>query len=177
DFALPDENKAADLYEATIELLADAGLFAYEISNHARPGAESRHNLTYWRYGDYVGIGPGAHGRLTLAGAKFATREQRLPEAWLADVDRKGSGEAERTALAPSERGREMLLMGLRLAEGVNLARFAREAGTSAREFVDARAARRLEEAGLIEWTGDTLLATAAGRQRLNSVLAALLPA
>jgi oxygen-independent coproporphyrinogen-3 oxidase len=174
DFALPDEDTAADLYEATRDLLGAAGLAAYEISNHARSGAESRHNLTYWRYGDYVGIGPGAHGRLTRGATKVATRAQRLPEVWLADVEQKGSGEAERTALDRAERGREMLLMGLRLAEGVDLARFAREAGMSARDFVDTRAAARLTEAGLIEWTADALRASDSGRQRLNGLLAAL---
>ncbi|HEY7608850.1 MAG TPA: radical SAM family heme chaperone HemW [Alphaproteobacteria bacterium] len=175
DFALPDEDTAADLYETTRDLLADAGLLAYEISNHARPGAESRHNLTYWRYGDYAGIGPGAHGRLTLGATKFATRQQRLPEAWLVDVERSGSGEAERTALDAAERGREMLLMGLRLVEGVDLARFEREAGMPARTFVDANAARRLADAGMIEWTAESLRASDAGRQRLNALLTALI--
>jgi putative oxygen-independent coproporphyrinogen III oxidase len=175
DFALPDEDTAADLYEATRDLLGAAGLAAYEVSNHARPGGESRHNLAYWRYGDYAGIGPGAHGRLTLGETKVATRQQRLPEAWLADVEAKGSGEAERTPLDRAERGREMLLMGLRLAEGVDRARFENEAGVPAQDFVDARAASRLADAGLIEWTPQALRATDAGRQRLNAVLAALL--
>ncbi len=177
DFVLPDEDTAADLYEATQELLGVAGFAAYEISNHARPGGESRHNLAYWRYGDYAGVGPGAHGRLTLGGEKFATRQQRLPETWLADVETKGSGETERAALARAERGREMLLMGLRIAEGVDRARFADEAGVAIENFVDARAASRVADAGLIEWTPVALRATAAGRQRLNAVLAALLGA
>lgn len=177
DFALPDEDTAADLHEATQDMLGAAGLAAYEISNHARPGGESRHNLVYWRYGDYAGIGPGAHGRLTLGATKVATRQQRLPEAWLADVEKKGSGQAERAPLDRAERGREMLLMGLRLAEGVDLARFAREADVPAQAFVDARAAARLADAGLIEWTPHALRATEAGRQRLNAVLAALIRA
>ena len=175
DFALPNEDTAADLYEATRELLGAAGFAAYEISNHARPGGESRHNLAYWRYGDYAGIGPGAHGRLTHGETKVATRQQRLPETWLGDVETKGGGEAERAPLDRAERGREMLLMGLRLAEGVDLARFAKEAGVPARDFVDARASARLADAGLIEWTPETLRATEAGRQRLNAVLAALI--
>ena len=175
DFALPDEDTAADLYEATQDLLGAAGLAAYEISNHARPGGESRHNLAYWRYGDYAGIGPGAHGRLSLGDSKYATRQQRLPEAWLADVEAKGSGEVERTPLGRAERGREMLLMGLRLAEGVDRARFESEAGVPAKDFVDARAAARLSDAGLIEWTPHALRATDTGRQRLNAVLAALI--
>ena len=109
DFALPEEDTAADLYETTRDFLGAAGLHAYEISNHARPGAESRHNLTYWRYGDYAGIGPGAHGRLMLGARKFATCQQRLPETWLADVEASGCGEAERTVLDPAERGREKI--------------------------------------------------------------------
>jgi oxygen-independent coproporphyrinogen-3 oxidase len=176
DFALPDEDTAADLYEVTRDLLGEAGLAAYEISNHARPGGESRHNLAYWRYADYAGIGPGAHGRLTLDEAKVATRQQRLPESWLADVEAKGSGEAERTSLDRVERGREMLLTGLRLAEGVDRARFEKEAGVPAHEFVDSRASARLADAGLIEWSPQALRATDAGRQRLNAVLAALIP-
>jgi oxygen-independent coproporphyrinogen-3 oxidase len=175
DFALPDEDTAADLYEATRDLLGAAGLPAYEISNHARPGAESRHNLTYWRYGDYAGIGPGAHGRLTLEGEKFATRQHRAPEAWLERVERSGTGEIERARLSAAERGREMLLMGLRLAEGVDLVRFAREAGVPAADFVDPEAAARLADAGLIAWSSGSLGATEAGRQRLNALLAALI--
>jgi oxygen-independent coproporphyrinogen-3 oxidase len=176
DFALPDDDTAADLYEATRDLLGAAGLPAYEISNHARPGAESRHNLTYWRYGDYAGIGPGAHGRLTLGGEKFATRQYRAPETWLERVERHGGGEAERARLSAAERGREMLLMGLRLAEGVDLVRFAREAGLRAEDFIDPEAASRLAGAGLIAWSAGALRATEAGRQRLNAVLAALIP-
>ena len=174
DFTLPDEDTGADLYETTIELLGAAGLPAYEISNHAKPGAESRHNLTYWRYGDYAGIGPGAHGRLTVGETKYATRHHRAPEIWLERVERDGTGETERSPLGAAERGREMLLMGLRLAEGVDLARFEREAGTRAADFVNANAAARLAETGLIEWTQGALRATAAGHQRLNAVLAAL---
>jgi oxygen-independent coproporphyrinogen-3 oxidase len=175
DFALPDEDTAADLYEATRDMLGAAGLPDYEISNHARPGAESRHNLAYWRYGDYAGIGPGAHGRLTLGEAKFAIRQHRAPEIWLERLERSGSGETERVALAPAERGREMLLMGLRLAEGVDRARFAREAGMPVEDFVAAGAAARLEAAGLIAWSGAALRATPAGRQRLDALLTALI--
>jgi putative oxygen-independent coproporphyrinogen III oxidase len=174
DLVLPDEDTAADLYETTQDLLGAAGLPAYEISNHARPDAESRHNLTYWRYGDYAGIGPGAHGRITAKNAKYAIRQHRGPEAWLERVERSGSGEAERIPLARDERGREMLLMGLRLAEGVDVERFAAEAGAPLDRFVDGAAARQLADARLIEWTPAGLRATAAGRQRLDAVLAAL---
>jgi putative oxygen-independent coproporphyrinogen III oxidase len=177
DFALPDEALAADLFEETQAALAAAGMPAYEISNHARPGAESRHNLVYWRYGDYAGIGPGAHGRLTsAAGGKVATRQHRLPEAWLAAVEGGHGGEAERAPLDAETRGREMLLMGLRLAEGVSLARFRRETGRALSDFVDAPALARLEDGGLVARRDGRLAATPAGRQRLDAVLKALLP-
>src|SRR5262249_59984246 len=103
DFVRPDEETQAGLYEPTVARLEAAGLPAYEISNHARPGAECRHNLVYWRYGDYVGVGPGAHGRLTLDGARVATRQEKAPETWLAAVEANGHATAERTALTPEE--------------------------------------------------------------------------
>src|SRR5204862_7024591 len=155
EFEPLDEDCAATLFELTAEKTASAGVPAYEISNHARHGAESRHNLTYWRYGDYLGIGPGAHGRVTLGAAKFATRCHRAPEIWLERVEgaARVGAETERTPLAPEERGREMMLMGLRLAEGVDRARFAAEAGCAVEDFVAPAAAARLAEAGLIEST------------------------
>ena len=116
----PEEDSTAALFETTQERLAAAGLPAYEISNHARPGAECRHNLTYWRYQDYVGIGPGAHGRLTLGGTKFAIRQYRLPEKWLAAVETKGTGLEETAAIERQTAIEEMLMMGLRLVEGVS---------------------------------------------------------
>ncbi len=122
---LPDAALAADMYLATQEICAAAGLAGYEISNHARPGAESRHNLVYWRYGDYAGIGPGAHARLTDATARWALESLRQPEAWLAAVETEGSGIAARTQVAPAEQATEMLLMGLRLAEGIDPRRYA----------------------------------------------------
>jgi oxygen-independent coproporphyrinogen-3 oxidase len=175
EFRLPDGDLAADLYEATRDSLEQRGLLGYEISNHAKPGAESRHNLTYWRCGDYVGLGPGAHGRITLCGTKYATRQHRAPEAWLGRVETARSGETERMPLTREERGREMLLMGLRLAEGVDLARFRAETGMAAAEFVDRAAAARLADAGFIEWLPSALRATAAGRQRLDSVVGRLI--
>ncbi len=175
EFTMPDDDTAADLYEATQQILGAAGLDAYEISNHARAGGESRHNLVYWRYGDYAGIGPGAHGRLTISGEKHATTQHRAPEKWLAAIETRASGEAERQTLDRATRGREMLLMGLRLAEGVDRARFAAEAGLPLEIFVSHAARERLGEAGLIEETPAAFRASAAGRQRLNAVLAALL--
>ena len=115
---MPGPDMAADLYAVTQEMCEAAGLPAYEISNHAAPGEESRHNLTYWRYGDYLGIGPGAHGRLTLGGKKFATAAAKAPMAWHARVHECGSGCEERLELDPRQQAEEAVLMGLRLREG-----------------------------------------------------------
>ncbi|WP_414637113.1 radical SAM family heme chaperone HemW [Azospirillum sp.] len=175
DLVLPDENLAGDLYEATQSQLAAAGLPAYEISNHARPGEESRHNLTYWRYGDYVGIGPGAHGRLTLDGEKFATRAHRAPEIWLERVERDGHGAAAPDPIDRDARGTELLMMGLRLSEGVRLARLVEETGRTLDDFVEPAALSRLIEGGFLTRDADRLSATSEGLQRLNAVLGAIL--
>ncbi len=175
DFAVPDDDRAGALYELTQERLAAAGLPAYEISNHARPGGESRHNLVYWRYGDYVGIGPGAHGRLTMDGAKIATRQLRLPETWLAAVGKRGEGTDERSAIGARERLEEMLMMGLRLAEPVPRARFRRECSSEPETVLDPVRLARLVEGGFLSLDADGLHATTDGRQRLNAVLGALL--
>lgn len=175
DLAVPEEDLAGALYEATQDLLNAAGLPAYEISNHARPGEECRHNLTYWRYGDYVGIGPGAHGRLTLDGAKVATRAHRAPEAWLDRVERAGHGAHDPDRLDDTNRLEEMLMMGLRLRTGIARRHFLEETGRDIAEAVDAEALRRLTAGGFLDLTTDRLCATDAGRQRLNGVLAALI--
>jgi oxygen-independent coproporphyrinogen-3 oxidase len=177
DFTLPDDDAAGALYEVTQARLDRAGLPAYEISNHARPGAESRHNLTYWRYGDYAGIGPGAHGRIGIAGDRIATRRLRAPERWLAAVERRGHGTDDRLMLSPQERGREMLMMGLRLAEGVDRARFAAETGAPIETALHAPRLRDLSDGGFVAIDERGLRATPAGRQRLNAVLGALLKA
>lgn len=175
DLVLPDEDLAGDLYEATQSQLNAAGLPAYEISNHARPGEESRHNLTYWRYGDYVGIGPGAHGRLTLDGEKFATRAHRAPEIWLERVERDGHGAAAPDPIDREARGTELLMMGLRLSEGVRLARLVEETGRPLDDFVDSAALSRLIEGGFLTRDAERLSATSEGLQRLNAVLSAIL--
>jgi len=173
---LPDEETGAALYEETLARLAAAGLPAYEISNHARPGGECRHNLTYWRAGDYVGVGPGAHGRLaTPGGGRLATRQTRAPEAWLQEVEQRGHGTAERIPVTPEERGTEMLLMGLRMVEGVRLDRLAAAAGRPLAEIVDRVRLAMLVEDGLLLLDDNRLCTTAAGRARLDGVLAALL--
>src|SRR5205085_7620371 len=118
-----DEDAAVALFEVTQERLAAAGLPAYEISNHARPGAECRHNLAYWRYEDYLGIGPGAHGRVTRKGDKVSTQQLRAPEAWLTAVERHGTALDEMSPIALETAVEEMLMMGLRLVEGIPRAR------------------------------------------------------
>ena len=170
----PEEDRTAALFETTQERLAAAGLPAYEISNHARPGAECRHNLTYWRYQDYVGIGPGAHGRLTLGGTKCAMRQYRLPEKWLATVETKGTGLEETATIERQTAIEEMLMMGLRLVEGVSRERIEQISGRDA-ETVLGRNLRPLIEGGFLTLDAERLAATTAGRQRLNAVLGALL--
>jgi putative oxygen-independent coproporphyrinogen III oxidase len=175
ELAMPDEDTQVALYETTHALLGDAGLPAYEISNHARPGAESRHNLTYWRYGDYVGVGPGAHGRLTVDGQKLATRAHRAPEIWLERVERSGHGAHADEPVGTGERRDELLMMGLRLNEGVSRARLRSELGADVDALIDAAKLERLIGGGFLTLDADALRATAAGRQRLNAVLASLL--
>jgi oxygen-independent coproporphyrinogen-3 oxidase len=175
DFTLPDEDDAAALYELTEARLAAAGLPGYEVSNYARPGGESRHNLVYWRYGDYLGIGPGAHGRLTLGGEKRGLRQKRAPETWLAAVEAQGHGAEEDFSLTRNERVREALMMGLRLAEGVPIARIEREGDDDLDALIDRDGLDTLIEAGFLTCDPAILRATPAGRQRLNAVLAAFL--
>jgi oxygen-independent coproporphyrinogen-3 oxidase len=125
----PDEDAARSLYDTTQEICCAAGLPAYEVSNHARPGAECRHNLVYWRAQEYAGIGPGAHGRLDIDGRRHATMTDKRPEAWLTRVESLGHGLVTDEALTAEERADEFLLMGLRLAEGIDPARYAALSG------------------------------------------------
>jgi len=164
---IPDEDTAADLFETTRAITAAAGLPAYEISNHARPGAESRHNLVYWRYQDYAGIGPGAHGRR----GGLATARHKKPENWLGAVARNGHGAQTEEALAPSERAKEALLMGLRLREGIDLTRIARLGAAPVSELIDEPAAMRLAAQGLLSRTGDHLAVNEAGMLLLDAIL------
>ena len=169
-----DEDTAAALFEVTQQRLADAGMPAYEISNHARPGAECRHNLAYWRYEDYLGIGPGAHGRTARGDGKLATQQRRAPEAWLAAIEETGSAMDEMVPIPREAAVEEMLMMGLRLAEGVSRSRLEALAGRTADDLFGAPLAR-LVEGGFLTLDDQRLTATAAGRQRLNAVLAALI--
>jgi putative oxygen-independent coproporphyrinogen III oxidase len=164
---LPDEDRAVALYDITQDLCSAAGLAAYEVSNHAREGAESRHNLIYWQGGDYGGIGPGAHGRLTLGGQRLATEAPRDPGTWLR-MAHGGYGEQPRTPLNGQEQALEYLMMGLRLADGISLARLT---GLLPMNNV-TDALGDLFDWGMIGLSGDRLYATREGRLVLNSVIA-----
>lgn len=168
---LPTDDLSGDMYLKTQDICSDAGLPAYEVSNHAAPGAESRHNLIYWRYGDYAGIGPGAHGRLTRRGRRQATETERMPQDWLRAVESGGSGETAREELTGVEEATEFLLMGLRLSEGVRTERYKALAGRALPEA----AVRHLLDLGMIWQEGGRLGATAAGRPVLNAILRELL--
>jgi putative oxygen-independent coproporphyrinogen III oxidase len=168
---IPDEDRARDLYDVTQEVCSAAGLPAYEISNHARPGAECRHNLVYWRYHEYAGIGPGAHGRLDVDGVRRATATERRPEAWLGLVESQGHGVTTDEPLTSAQQADEFLLMGLRLAEGIDLGRFERLAGAP----LPAGQIAHLEGHGLVETTGaGRLRVTPAGFPVLNAVVTEL---
>ena len=167
---VPDEGLAADLFELTQEVTAAAGRPAYEISNHARPGAEARHNLLYWRYGTYAGVGPGAHGRLELDRRRVATETEKLPERWRELVARHGHGLREQMPIASEDAAREQLLMNLRLAEGIDLDAYRERWG----RCVDEERMAALVEQGLLCLEGERLRATPRGRLLLNSVIAAL---
>jgi len=148
---------------------------AYEISNHARAGGESRHNLAYWRYGNYAGLGPGAHGRVSANGQTTALRRHRAPERWLDLVEENGHGTGENKPIESAQRITEILMMGLRLTEGIERARFAAQTGQTLEAALDAGRLDDLTEENLIELDETGLRATENGRQRLNALLAHLL--
>lgn len=167
---IPDGDAAADLFEATDAMTRAAGLPRYEVSNHARPGSESRHNLTYWRYGDYAGIGPGAHGRRL----GHATERHKKPENYLSAVTRNGHGLKVESDLTATERANEALVMGLRLAEGVDLARVEAMSGLARAAFLDETAVARLVEQGILAAQDERLRVSDTGILLLDSVLAAV---
>ena len=167
---LPSDDNAADMYLATQEICEAHGLPAYEVSNHARPGAESRHNLIYWRYGDYLGVGPGAHGRLTLGGDRYATETYLQPGAWMEAVT-SGSGETQRTLLSKDDASAEFLMMGMRLVEGLDMGRYRNISGKD----LPADRITHLVDIGMVETHGDRLIATDDGRAVLNAILRELL--
>jgi putative oxygen-independent coproporphyrinogen III oxidase len=164
---LPDEDRSVALYEITQELCDEAGLPAYEVSNHARDGAQSQHNLIYWRGGDYAGVGPGAHGRLTLAGRRWATEALRLPAAWLDAVETRGTGELPRDEIASIDRAQEYILMSLRLNEGLDPARLEAISGLS----LPPAAVTELCAMNLLTTDQGRVRTTRQGRMVLNAVI------
>ena len=174
EILLPDDDTAAALYDATAQEAERFGLLPYEVSNYARPGSESRHNHAYWRYGDYAGIGPGAHGRVSIGDTLLATRRHRAPEPWAERVERDGHGSTEEIPVLPEERAREMLLMGLRLTEGIDAARFAARTGIPLDDALDADTLVRALEADYLRRENGRLRATPEGRKRLDALLGAL---
>jgi len=167
---LPDDDDAADMYFATQEICAAAGFQGYEVSNHARDGAESVHNRIYWQYGDYAGIGPGAHGRLTIDGQRYATETPLAPAGWLAQVQKTGSGEGAREALTSSDQFTEFLLMGLRLSDGVDRRRFSDQWNERLLFNINS-----LVDIAMLDVAGNNLRVTQEGRPILNAVLRQLL--
>jgi putative oxygen-independent coproporphyrinogen III oxidase len=168
---LPEEDLSADMFELTQEITRDAGLPAYEVSNHARSGDESRHNLIYWRMGDYAGIGPGAHGRLTLESGRFATEAERQPTPWLdRTLNRPGSAETTER-LAAEDRAAEYLMFALRLKEGASVSRFEALAGSP----LSPTGLAEMSDLGLLHRDGDVLKTTESGVMMLNGILRALL--
>ncbi len=166
----PTDDRAADLYDVTQELTEKAGLPAYEISNHAKPGHESRHNLLYWRYGEYAGVGPGAHSRLAAGENRRAIIAEKHPETWRDLVAQHGNGIIADIAVPPPDQASEYLLMGMRIVEGISLDRYAALAGRE----IDSSKIAGMKSMGLIKREGQMLRATADGRKLLNAVIAEL---
>lgn len=165
------EDDAAQMFEATQEILTDAGLPPYEISNYAAEGQESRHNLTYWHYNEYLGIGPGAHGRYVQGGARFATENHRAPKAWMENIMQSGHGRAAEEKLSMQTAMREALLMGLRLSTGIDKTAWTEKFDTPLESFLPQTLVQALEQGGFLENSAKFFRATSSGRQRLNAVL------
>lgn len=175
ELLLPDNEEAAILYDVTNQIAARFGLAPYEISNYAKPGYESRHNLAYWRYQDYAGVGPGAHGRITIGETLLATRRHRGPEEWAKRVEARAHGSVDETPIPPGDRAREALLMGLRLCDGIHAGAFAARTGIPLYAAVDPGILKDAILAGYLAATPDRLVATHEGRKRLDALLAALI--
>ena len=176
DFEMPSSETAGDFYEVTNERLSSAGLQNYEISNYAQVGSECQHNMIYWRSEDYLGVGPGAHSRLTdNAGERRATRSLTAPFSWLKEVETNGHALVEQTILSTSEQLTETIMMGLRLKEGVSLKKLNKLTGKTLEQLFDAEALRLLTNEGYVKVDNFYLRATDSGRQRLNGVVRCLL--
>lgn len=174
-FHMPNNDFAGKLYEVTQDITTNAGLPAYEVSNHAAPEEESRHNLTYWRYDDYVGIGPGAHGRLTINGDKFATREHRAPDIWLKQVKENKHGAHPFESITPAARCNEAIMMGLRISDGISFQKIEDESGKDWQKTLSPEKIKKLVEGGFLIQSKTGLKATPAGWQRLNALLGYLI--
>ena len=168
---LPDEDLAADLYEETQKQCLTAGFETYEVSNHARPGARSRHNMIYWHYGDWAGVGPGAHGRLSIGGDRWANSAISNPASWLAAAEA-GNADQSRTRLTPQECAAEYLMMGLRICDGVSIDRLLKWD----KQALPEDAVQSLGELGMIQRNDANLQATSKGRLMLNAIIRELLP-
>ena len=167
---VPDEDRATDMFELTQELTEKAGLDAYEVSNHAKPGQESRHNLLYWRYGEYVGVGPGAHARIADGENRRAIVMEKYPETWRKNVQANGHGIVEDNLVLPADQASEYLIMGLRVSEGIDLTRYESLKGLP----MDANKIAGLKSLGLISREGQRLKATMQGRRLLNALISEL---
>ncbi len=175
DFKMPDDTLSADMYELTNEMMEAKGLIAYEVSNYAKAGHESQHNLNYWRYGDYIGIGAGAHGRLSSDKGKLATTTIHHPENWLKQVQQKQHGIQQRADLTQQETLEEMLMFGLRLKEGVNLARLCAASSDDWKVILPLKKILAMEDESLLILDGDLLCLTDKGRLIINTILQSLL--
>jgi len=175
DLIVPDDDTGAKLFEMTQNICRDAGLSAYEISNHARPGLESRHNLTYWRSGSYLGLGPGAHGRINQEKARLATQRVRSPEKWLAAVGEYGHGTESTERILGEDLTGEILMMGLRLREGINMVQFQIVSGQEIDDTIDRKSLDDLISGGFVEKNDNVLRATPRGHMVLNEVVRQLI--
>jgi putative oxygen-independent coproporphyrinogen III oxidase len=175
EFQIPDQDLAADLYDVTQEILNNAGLPAYEVSNHARAGEESRHNLIYWQSDDYIGIGPGAHGRLTLNNIRHATRGHRAPDIWLRQAEDRGHGQHDFEILSDHQSFEEMVMMGLRLSLGISWDKLSRTSPDDCEKLHISQAVKRMVDEGYIVSNQHYLRTTPEGMKRLNAVLGYIL--
>lgn len=175
DFRIPEADQAGDFYEITQEILGAANMPAYEVSNHAIAGQESMHNLAYWQYADYIGVGPGAHGRLTINRKKFATRTHRAPEVWLDKVSKNNHGYHDFECINSDQTFTEMMMMGMRLSEGIPFTRIEKITRKNLQEVLRMDKIESLENEGYLKQTRTHLKPTQEGMQRLNSLLSFLL--
>lgn len=175
DFSLPSDDEQHIFYDETYNILEQKGLNAYEVSNFSKPGQESRHNMIYWNYDDYIGIGPGAHGRLQLNQQKYATYQKRHPQGWLEEVIKNGHATKANVIIDPKERAKEMLMMGLRVKEGIHKLSFQEKCQISIDDFLPEQKLIWLQEEGYLVNNTEKLYLTFEGRMRINQILSYLI--